>query len=100
MNVHTTRKPHMVGVWERMVRSVKTELKAAIPNRVPNDELLLTMLAEVKHIINNRPLTYVEVENESEEALTPKHLILGSNSCFKPLGNFQDNLTRCSGSSG
>lgn len=82
--------PHMGGAWERLVRTVKTSLKAAFPHRLPNDELLLTMLAEVENIINNRPLTYVELEDEYQEALTPNHFLLGSSSGMKPLGEFSD----------
>lgn len=83
--------PHMGGAWERMVRSVKTSLKSSLPSlRIPSDELLLTMLAEVEDIINSRPLTYVALGNEDEEALTPNHFILGSSSGMKQLGEFND----------
>lgn len=82
--------PHMGGAWERLVRTVKTSLKAAFPYRIPNDELLLSMLAEVENIINNRPLTYVELDDEYQEALTPNHFLLGSTSGVKPLGEFRD----------
>lgn len=33
---------HMGGVWERMVRSVKTALKSVIKEQILNDEALLT----------------------------------------------------------
>ena len=80
----------MCGAWERLVRTVKSCLHAAMPTRVPKDELLLTMLAEVENIINNRPLTYVSIDTEDDEALTPNHFIYGSSSGSKPVGDSSD----------
>lgn len=69
--------PHMGGCWERMVRSVKQTLAEISPTRNPCDELLLSMMAEVESIVNSRPLTYVPIDCESSEALTPNHLLIG-----------------------
>ncbi|XP_055590680.1 uncharacterized protein LOC129742764 [Uranotaenia lowii] len=70
--------PHMGGAWERMVRSVKTALYAACENELLDDEALYTFLVDAELIINSRPLTYMPLNSETEEALTPNHLILGS----------------------
>ncbi|XP_055910431.1 uncharacterized protein LOC129944792 [Eupeodes corollae] len=70
--------PHMGGSWERMVRATKTVLKQVMPTRNPSDELLHSMMIEVERIINCHPLTYVPVETENDEALTPNHFLLGS----------------------
>ncbi|XP_055910928.1 uncharacterized protein LOC129945299 [Eupeodes corollae] len=69
--------PHMGGCWERMVRSVKQTLTEISPIRNPCDELLVSMMAEVESIVNSRPLTYVPIDFESSEALTPNHLLIG-----------------------
>ncbi|XP_058828497.1 uncharacterized protein LOC131688312 [Topomyia yanbarensis] len=53
--------PHMGGPWERMVRSVKTAIR----------------------IVNSRPLTYLPLDSEEQEALTPNHFLLGSSSGAK-----------------
>ena len=76
--------PHMGGSWEWLVRSIKTILYKIMPTRNPSDELLRGMLLEVENIVNSRPLTYIPLDNESDEALTPNHFLLGSSSGISP----------------
>ena len=47
----------MGGVWERIVKSVKSVLRQLVGNRLLDDEQLLTFMAEVEKILNDRPLT-------------------------------------------
>ena len=63
--------PHMGGIWERMVRSVKRILKSLIKEQLLNDESLLTFMSEVEKILNDRPITQV-----SEDAKDPYPLTL------------------------
>ncbi|XP_068149446.1 uncharacterized protein [Drosophila tropicalis] len=77
--------PHMGGAWERLVRSVKTVLYRITPNQKFSDESLLTAMAEVEMTVNSRPLTYVSLDDEDQEALTPNHLLLGSSNGEKPI---------------
>ncbi|XP_046868828.1 uncharacterized protein LOC124461345 [Drosophila willistoni] len=77
--------PHMGGAWERLVRSVKTVLYRIAPNQKFSDESLLTAMAEVEMTVNSRPLTYVSLDDEDQEALTPNHLLLGSSNGEKPI---------------
>ncbi|XP_062714033.1 uncharacterized protein LOC134290841 [Aedes albopictus] len=72
--------PHMGGVWERLVRSVKRALSCLLTDRNPDDETLATALAEVESLVNSRPLTYLPLESEEHEALTPNHFLLLSSS--------------------
>ncbi|XP_062538392.1 uncharacterized protein LOC134206680 [Armigeres subalbatus] len=72
--------PHMGGAWERLVRSVKTALRTISSERKPDEETFYTYLTEVESIINSRPLTYVPLEYEDTEALTPNHFLLLSSS--------------------
>ncbi|XP_058814526.1 uncharacterized protein LOC131678398 [Topomyia yanbarensis] len=51
--------PHMGGIWERMVRSVKEAMTGLNYGRSLTDEILTTALAEAEDMINTRPLTYV-----------------------------------------
>ncbi|XP_049878266.1 uncharacterized protein LOC126375402 [Pectinophora gossypiella] len=80
--------PHWGGAWERMIRSVKESLKVILKERAPKDEVLNTLMAEVEHITNSRPLTHVTVEPNSDEALTPNHFLLGTSSNLPVLGVF------------
>lgn len=82
--------PHMGGSWERLIRSVKQVLTQIMPPRNPTDELLRAMLMEAESIVNSRPLTFVPLEADDGEALTPNHFLLGSSSGEKPPGEFTD----------
>lgn len=89
-NFNPPAAPHMGGAWERLVRSVKTVLYKIKLERFPNDETLLSMMAEVENIVNSRPLTYVPVEHENDEAITPNHFLLGNSNGLKPLVSYND----------
>ncbi|XP_055542707.1 uncharacterized protein LOC129728299 [Wyeomyia smithii] len=81
---NTPEAPHMGGVWERLVRSVKQAIGTIIDApRKPNDETLMTILSDAESMINSRPLTYVPLETADEESLTPNHFLLGSSSGVK-----------------
>ncbi|XP_065085675.1 uncharacterized protein LOC135707720 [Ochlerotatus camptorhynchus] len=67
--------PHMGGVWERMVRSVKQAMRALDDGRKLTDEILQTTLVEAEEMINSRPLTYQPQEAEGSEALSPNHFL-------------------------
>lgn len=72
--------PHMGGVWERLVRSVKSSLETLSVSRTPDEETFQTLLIEVEGIVNSRPLTFVPLESEEAEALTPNHFLMLSSS--------------------
>lgn len=82
--------PHMGGSWERLIRSVKTALKAILRERTPTDECLTTLLIEVEHMVNSRPLTHVSSDPKDPEAITPNHFLIGGSSGFRPSGIFID----------
>ncbi|XP_062711976.1 uncharacterized protein LOC115267455 [Aedes albopictus] len=70
--------PHMGGVWERMVRSVKQAMRALDDGRRLTDEILATTLTEAADMINTRPLTYLPQDSTETEALTPNHFLRGT----------------------
>ncbi|XP_058811174.1 uncharacterized protein LOC131676064 [Topomyia yanbarensis] len=71
--------PHMGGAWERLVRSVKSAIGSSLDHpRKPNDETLETIIYEAEALVNARPLTYIPLEYEEQESLTPNHFLLGS----------------------
>ncbi|XP_062704803.1 uncharacterized protein LOC134287149 [Aedes albopictus] len=78
--------PHMGGCWERMVRSVKTALGTLPETRKLDDESFMTLLAEAEHMVNSRPLTFLPIDSEEQESLTPNHfLMLSSSGVRQPL---------------
>ena len=88
--------PHMGGVWERMVRSVKTSLNATIMAEGVslNDFTLMTVLTEVEALVNSRPITPVSDDVKDMEALTPNHFIMGRASTALPTCvTYDDNVT-------
>lgn len=84
--------PHMGGVWERLVKSVKTAFYATLPPRNLTDPMLETYMIEIENIINTRPLTYLPLDSEEEEAITPNHFIRGASGNSKPLVVFDDDV--------
>ena len=81
---------HMGGVWERLVRSIKTILKMLVKEQLLSDESLLTLMAEVERVLNNRPLTPVSDDPNDLEPLTPNHLLLQKSNESLPLGTFNE----------
>ena len=69
--------PHMGGVWERLVRSVKEVMTGLVKDHVLTDPQLYTFLTEAENIINSRPLTHISSDVNDMEALTPNHVLLG-----------------------
>ena len=82
---------HMGGSWERLIRSVKRILSALLTSQSISDEILLTVMTEVESIINSRPLVPVSFEPNSQEPLTPNHLLLLRANSNLPPGLFDKN---------
>ena len=72
--------PHMGGAWERLIRSVKSALYSVLKKQVVTDEVLYTLLTEIEHSVNSRPLTHVSTDPGDNEALTPNHFLIGTSS--------------------
>ena len=84
----TPAAPHMGGIWERMVASVKRALRAVLGRVIVSEETLNTAIVEVESIVNSRPLTHVSTDGTDLEAITPKHILLGHPACSLPPGLF------------
>ena len=70
------RAPWWEGVFERMVKSMKRCLRKVVGRASLSYEELLTVVIEVEMIINCRPISYIS-QDDTEEPLTPSHLITG-----------------------
>ena len=81
---------HTGGVWERMIRSIRTILRQLLGNQLVNDETLLTFLAEVEKILNDRPLVRSSNDPRDLDTLTPSMLLLTRRNPSSPPGEFSD----------
>ena len=78
----------MSGVWERLVRSVKTALKSIVGTQLLTDTALQTFLTEVERILNGRALTSNSDDPCDLEPLTPAHFLLQRKLIGLPPGLF------------
>ena len=69
--------PWQGGVFESMIKIVKSALSKALHNRKVKTREFVTLLTEVECMVNDRPLTYLDTEIFNDEALTPAHLLYG-----------------------
>lgn len=71
----TPRAPHMGGAWEVHVRLLKKVIYACLKEKAPKEEVLRNFLIEAESIVNSRPLTYMPIEPDTLEAITPNHIL-------------------------
>nr|XP_023029635.1 uncharacterized protein LOC111517662 [Leptinotarsa decemlineata] len=77
--------PHMAGVWERLIGTVKTDIGKILYGQSLREETLQTLFSATESIVNCRPLTEVSCDPSDLEALTPMHFLLGySNTTHEP----------------
>ena len=70
------RAPWWGGIFERMIQTAKRCLKKTVGKACLTFDELLTSVTEVEMILNSRPLSYLSSE-DTEEPLTPSHLLTG-----------------------
>lgn len=67
------RAPHMGGLWESNIKSMKTHLYRTIGNQLLCYEELLTVLTQIECILNSRPLCLLS--DQPHFVLTPAHFL-------------------------
>ncbi|XP_075151048.1 uncharacterized protein LOC142225157 [Haematobia irritans] len=75
--------PHMGGLWEAGVKSLKTHLRKFIPSMSFTFEELSTILARIEACMNSRPLHKASDDPNDFSPLTPGHFLIG-NSMLAP----------------
>ena len=75
---------HMGGSWERQIRSIRRILSTVLQSQLVFDDELSTSLAEIKGILNSRPLVPIVFDPDGNEPLTPSHLLLRGNPNLPP----------------
>ena len=73
----------MGGIWEFLVKSFKTGLKATVKS-------LQTFLCEVETVLNGHPLTSISDDISDFEPLTQNHLLIREASPTQSSGNFRE----------
>lgn len=53
--------PHFGGMWEREVRTIKTALRVTLGAQTVTEEVLNTVLIEIKGILNSKPLGVIRL---------------------------------------
>lgn len=67
--------PHMGGVWERMIKTVKNTLNGMqMPEKITQTELRV-FLSKVVDVVNSRPLTRVPLRSAEDFPITPNHFL-------------------------
>ena len=79
---------HMGGIWERMIRTIRSVLTGIIKQQTLDDEALVTLLTVVEGIINNRPITKMSDDPRDAMPLTPNHLLMLRSGPLLPPGQF------------
>ncbi|XP_062704253.1 uncharacterized protein LOC109622039 [Aedes albopictus] len=69
--------PHMGGIWEAAVKSVKCHLVAEFGTEATTFEDLTTILCQIEACLNSRPLCPLSSNPDSCEALIPGHFLVG-----------------------
>jgi len=83
--------PHMGASWERMVRSTKSILTEILSNVGLREEVLRAALADAECTLTSRTLTYIPLETENSEDLTPNHFLVGNSMGLRERGAMEPN---------
>ena len=83
---------HHGGVWERMIRSVRSVMTSLLSKEghLVDDESLRTLMHEAANIVNSRPLTVTTLNDPTSSLpLCPNHLLtMKSGVVISPPGEF------------
>ena len=79
----------MSGIWERLVRSAKTVLKAILGTQTVSEPVLQTLVTEVERVLNGRALTANSDDPNDLQPLTPAHFLMQRKTICLPPGVFQ-----------
>ena len=69
--------PHFGGLWEAVVKSMKTHLKCVVGETKLTFEEFTTILAQVEACLNSHLLVSIPCDGDSVEPLMPGHFLIG-----------------------
>ncbi len=71
------RTPHMGGLWESAVKSMKWLMRKLLQTQLLRTDELSSILVEIEAVLNSRPITPLESTDPDNLALTPGHFLIG-----------------------
>ena len=86
----TPLSPHQGGMYESLIKVTKRALRMSTGKQILSWNEMATIFAEVKSIVNSRPLTYMSDDPNDLRPLTPNQLLLGRSSADVPQGPYDD----------
>lgn len=86
----TPLSPHQGGTYESLIKQTKNALKATVSGRKLSWNEMSTAFAEVKCLINSRPLGYPSNDPNDPQPLTPNHITLGRATASVPQGPYRE----------
>jgi len=69
--------PHMGGIFEAAVKSLKYHLRRIVGATIINFEDLTTVLTQIEAVLNSRPLTPMSNNPNDLSVLSPAHFLIG-----------------------
>ncbi|XP_041564845.1 uncharacterized protein LOC121467497 [Drosophila elegans] len=78
------RAPHLGGLCEAAVKSMKTLMMKSLGNTGLTYEELQTIAIAAEAILNSRPMAPLSEDPNDGEALSPAHLLIGSSQMSVP----------------
>ena len=83
----TPFSPHQGGMYESLIKVTERVLRISTGEQILSWNEMVTVFAEVKSILNSRPLTYMSDDPNNLRPLTPHPLLLGRASADIPHGH-------------
>ena len=85
----TPRSPHQGGIYESLIKQVKRAIRVVVGSQTLSWNEMSTVFAEVKSLINGRPLGYPSNDPNDLQPLTPNHFLIGRASNCVPHVSFE-----------
>ena len=77
------KSPWWGGFIERMVSTVKSNLRKVLQRSFLSYDEMITLLKQIEAVINSRPITTI-YDDDVEQPLTPSHLLIGKRATQLP----------------